>query len=80
MEILFDPSDLMIGNLQPSREGVGAQGQHLAFDIHGAAALAELKDDLLDAAGCVGVISFEEMQNTHEGPNQSIESGVLVSV
>ena len=66
MEIFFDPRDLMIGNLQPGRGGVGAQRQHLAFNAKGAAALAELENDLLDAAGGVRVISLEKMQNAHD--------------
>ena len=68
MEILFDPSDLMIGNLQPGRGGVGAQRQYLAFNAKGAAALAELENNLLDAAGGVRVISLEKMQNAHDKP------------
>ena len=61
MEIFFDPRDLMIGDLQPGRGGGGAQSQYLAFDTQGATALAELINDLLDAAGSVGIVRFEEM-------------------
>ena len=69
IEVLLDPGHLVIRYLQPCRGRIGAQCQHFALDTKSSSALTKLKDNLLDAAGCVGIISLEEMQNAHGAPD-----------
>ena len=69
IEVLLDPGHLVIRYLQPCRGRIGAQCQHFALDAECPSALTKLEDNLLDAAGCVGIISLKEMQNAHSAPD-----------
>ena len=48
------------------RMGIRAKGQNLAFDPERASPLTKLKNDLLNPARGVGVISLEKMQDAHD--------------